>query len=83
VCIDLRKIEESFSTRDAFSKDVRSMDIEEFQGIVKSGENQTVDFKHSGILADSHAVARLMVAFANTMGGRIIIGIKDDREPKV
>ena len=46
--------------------------------IIQSGENQTVDFKSLGILSNPFKLACLMTAFANTNGGRILIGIKND-----
>jgi len=46
--------------------------------LIQSGEGQTVDFKKSDILSDKIKLAKLMVAFANSTGGRILIGICDD-----
>jgi len=46
--------------------------------LIQSGEGQTVDFKKSDILSDTVKLAKLMVAFANSNGGRILIGICDD-----
>jgi hypothetical protein len=57
---------------------------EEIDHIIKKGEGQTVDFKASAILSDSHKLAKLMVAFANNLhvntsyGGLILIGVNDD-----
>lgn len=44
--------------------------------LIKQGEHQTLDFKHS--ITDSKKIARAMVAFANTLGGTLLIGIKDN-----
>lgn len=46
--------------------------------IIKNGENQTVDFKSIDILKNPFKLACLMTAFANTNGGRVLIGVKDD-----
>lgn len=46
--------------------------------IIKNGENQTVDFKSLDILTNPFKLACLMTAFANTNGGRVLIGVKDD-----
>jgi ATP-dependent DNA helicase RecG len=46
--------------------------------LIQSGEGQTIDFKKSEILSNPTKLAKLMVAFANSNGGRILIGICDD-----
>lgn len=46
--------------------------------LIQSGEGQTIDFKKSEILSDPTKLAKLMIAFANSNGGRILIGICDD-----
>lgn len=43
---------------------------------IKLGENQTQDFKFA--IDDQKKIARTMVAFANTDGGRLLIGVKDN-----
>jgi len=44
--------------------------------LIKQGEHQTLDFKHS--ITDSKKIARSLVAFANTDGGTLLIGVKDN-----
>ena len=44
--------------------------------LIKGGENQSVEFKLSEVHADS--LAKEMVAFANTQGGTLLIGVGDD-----
>jgi len=44
--------------------------------LIKQGEHLTLDFKHS--ITDSKKIARAMVAFANTLGGTLLIGVKDN-----
>jgi predicted HTH transcriptional regulator len=44
--------------------------------LIKQGEHQTLDFKHS--ITDSRKIARSLVAFANTDGGTLLIGVKDN-----
>lgn len=44
--------------------------------LIKQGENQTLDFKHS--ITDSKKIARSLAAFANTNGGRLLIGVRDN-----
>jgi len=46
--------------------------------LIANGENQTVEFKRSSILSNPIELAKTMVAFANTNGGRILIGVCDD-----
>lgn len=44
--------------------------------LIKQGEHQTLDFKHS--ITDSKKIARAISAFANTNGGILLIGVKDN-----
>lgn len=46
--------------------------------LIKRGEGVTIEFKKSDILSNSFELAKLMTAFANTAGGRILIGVCDD-----
>lgn len=44
--------------------------------LIESGESQTLDFKFE--ISDSKKIARTFVAFANTDGGTLLIGVKDN-----
>lgn len=44
--------------------------------LIEQGENQQLDFKHS--IPDSRKIARSLVAFANSDGGRLLIGVRDN-----
>jgi len=44
--------------------------------LILQGEGLTLDFKHS--ITDSRKIARSLVAFANTKGGTLLIGVKDN-----
>lgn len=44
--------------------------------LIRQGENISLDFKHS--ITDSRKIARSLVAFANTEGGKLLIGVKDN-----
>ena len=46
------------------------------KGLIKEGEHQTLDFKFR--IDDSKKIARTLAAFANTDGGRLLIGVKDN-----
>lgn len=46
--------------------------------LIKKGESPTVDFKRRDILSNPIKIATLMTAFANSSGGRILIGVCDD-----
>ena len=46
------------------------------QKLIKEGEHQTQDFKYE--ISDSKKIARTLAAFANTDGGRLLIGVKDN-----
>lgn len=46
--------------------------------LTKQGEGRKLEFKKKDILSNTTKLAREMVAFANTEGGRILIGIDDE-----
>jgi predicted HTH transcriptional regulator len=46
------------------------------QALIDEGEHQQQDFKFG--VTDSRKIARSLVAFANTDGGRLLIGVKDN-----
>lgn len=50
--------------------------MDEIQRLIWQGENDQVDFKQRVTLPDK--IARTLVSFANTRGGTILIGVKDD-----
>ena len=44
--------------------------------LIRQGEHQQLDFKHS--IADSKKIARSLAAFANTDGGKLLVGVRDN-----
>jgi predicted HTH transcriptional regulator len=44
--------------------------------LISEGEHQRLDFKFE--ISDAHKIARTLVAFANTDGGRLLVGVKDN-----
>ncbi len=44
--------------------------------LIEQGEHQQLDFKFE--IADSRKIARSLVAFANTDGGTLLVGVKDN-----
>ena len=46
------------------------------RSLIESGESQTLDFKFE--ISDSKKIAKTFVAFANTDGGTLLIGVKDN-----
>jgi predicted HTH transcriptional regulator len=44
--------------------------------LITEGENQHVDFKYC--VSDSRKIARTLTAFANSDGGKILIGVRDN-----
>jgi predicted HTH transcriptional regulator len=46
------------------------------QKLIREGEHQQLDFKFE--ISDARKIARTMVAFANTDGGRLLVGVKDN-----
>lgn len=56
------------------------MKPQELQSIIQQGENSSVEFKESAVRPEQ--LAREMVAFANSAGGVIVIGVADDGTPR-
>ncbi|MFD2244957.1 helix-turn-helix domain-containing protein [Pontibacter ruber] len=50
--------------------------MEELQRLILLGENDRVDFKQR--VTQPEKIARTLVSFANTRGGIVLIGVKDD-----
>jgi len=46
------------------------------QRLIQQGEHQQLDFKFE--ISDAKKIARSMVAFANTDGGTLLVGVKDN-----
>lgn len=46
------------------------------QNLILEGEHQKQDFKYC--ISDARKIAKSLVAFANTDGGRLLIGVKDN-----
>jgi predicted HTH transcriptional regulator len=44
--------------------------------LIEQGEHQQLDFKFE--ISDSKKIARSLVAFANTDGGKLLVGVKDN-----
>jgi len=55
---------------------VYSLVSKHIANLIRQGEHQTLDFKHS--ISDSKKIARSLAAFANTQGGTLLIGVKDN-----
>ena len=49
------------------------------QSLIKEGEHQQQDFKYR--VSDAQKLAKSVSAFANTDGGRLLIGVRDDGHP--
>ena len=47
------------------------------KSLLQQGENNGIEFKSANVSADG--LAKEIVAFANTLGGSILIGVEDDR----
>ena len=56
---------------------VRGMEPNSYiKRLIQSGENQQLDFKFE--ISDSRKIAKTLVAFSNTDGGTLLIGVKDN-----
>ena len=56
------------------------MDKEELSEIIEKGEDSFTEFKEEKV--DPDDLAAEMVAFANTEGGKILLGVSDKKEMK-
>lgn len=52
------------------------MNIHYIKKLIQEGEHQRLDFKFE--ISDARKIARSLVAFANTDGGTLLIGVKDN-----
>lgn len=55
---------------------VSNMKIQDLNNLIATGESSFLEFKHK--VASPEKIAREMVAFANTNGGKILIGVEDN-----
>lgn len=53
------------------------MTLYELNAIIENGENSQVEFKRK--FTEPEKIAKEMIAFANTKGGKILFGIDDDK----
>jgi len=44
--------------------------------LIENGESQTLDFKFE--ISNARKIAKTLVAFANTNGGKLLVGVKDN-----
>lgn len=51
------------------------MDLDEIEGIIETGEDQNTEFKRS-----VRDIAKVVTSFANSEGGKLLIGITDEGE---
>jgi len=57
---------------------IKSEEVHELHKLVAEGEGQQLEFKHK--VSHPEKVVREMIAFANSEGGTILIGVDDDGE---
>ncbi len=50
--------------------------MSELDRLINQGESQVLDFKYC--ISDSRKIAKTLAAFANTDGGRLLIGVRDN-----
>ncbi len=58
------------------SKMQKKIETHYIKKLIEQGEHQQLDFKYE--ISDSKKIARSLVAFANTDGGRLLVGVKDN-----
>ena len=52
------------------------MVVKDLQRLIDKGESQILDFKYC--ISDSKKIAKTLAAFANTDGGKLLIGVRDN-----
>ncbi len=57
---------------------ISDMNAQDLKNLIATGESSFLEFKHR--VASPEKIAKEMVAFANTNGGRILIGVEDNGE---
>ena len=55
---------------------LNTSDKQYLQSLIREGEHQQQDFKYR--VSDAQKLAKSVSAFANTDGGRLLIGVRDD-----
>lgn len=60
------------------SVNISSMSLRDLKNLIATGESSFLEFKHK--VASPEKIAKEMVAFANTKGGRILVGVDDNGE---
>ncbi len=73
----------SFAKKEAFEKygfgfQKNEMPLAELKELVKKGESQQLEFKFKANHPDK--IVKEIVAFTNSQGGKLVIGVNDDKE---
>lgn len=55
---------------------IQKEELKYLKNLISQGEHQRLDFKF--LISDSRKIARSLVAFANTDGGTLLVGVKDN-----
>ena len=69
-------VKESFFQNNCLSLYFEMDDKHYLQSLIREGEHQQQDFKYR--VSDAQKLAKSVSAFANTDGGRLLIGVRDD-----
>ena len=60
-----------------YNQNIKTINMDNYlKKLIAEGENQQIDFKYC--VSDSKKIARTLSAFANSEGGRILIGVRDN-----
>tara|TARA_R110002124_G_scaffold208776_3_gene375111 strand:- start:19603 stop:20301 length:699 start_codon:yes stop_codon:yes gene_type:complete len=70
------KDEYEFYLQHSASIVVSDISLKDLKNLIATGESSFLEFKHK--VASPEKIAKEMVAFANTTGGRILIGVEDN-----
>ncbi len=73
--IILKEVRPDFGKMVYFALGMTSPD-RHIHNLIEEGEHQQLDFKFE--ISDSKRIARSLAAFANTDGGRLLVGVKDN-----
>jgi predicted HTH transcriptional regulator len=69
-------VENNTKNSSYFYKNISKLGEHYIKKLIKEGEHQQLDFKFE--ISDSRKISRTLVAFANTDGGKLLVGVKDN-----
>ncbi|TET91473.1 MAG: ATP-binding protein [Methanomassiliicoccales archaeon] len=76
---DITDVETEREEGDQTGKKREKLDLDNLKKFLETEEGQTLEFKSHKILGRKIDIAKILCAFANRDGGKLLIGVSDDR----